>query len=552
MHELLSEEEEITCILLSPNDKHLITAHRNLLLKQWNNWKDFEINPINLVEDETNQDKKQHKISKKCTRTWKAIHSAPIVFMSFDPTSTLLATASSDFTTKIWDINAQYCTHNLKGAQGIVRVCKFHPLIEHVQQCVTGSEDAKLRVYNLNTSKMEACLEGHFSSVTCFDYIKNESNNSYDQLLSSSRDKVIIIWDLINYVKLKTIPVYESIESILLLSNLFEINNDRFLITMGNEGILKIWDSKTGRVLFKQNQNDSLKILNKRKTKDLAELELIITQSVYNKETNSLVLVTTDQLIIFFNINIDLIKDNLEKLTFNETDSIFNTFKQYIGDHGEILDTQLCNTNENLLAMATNSELLKIYNLNTWDCKLLKGHTDLIISLSVYNDKKYPNVTYLASSSKDSTIRIWKLAQTDVTDYTANCIHVCKGHTQDVGSICFSKMNLSFLVSGSVDTTLKSWKIEKDNDDDSIKVNVAFTVKAHEKDINSVTVSPNDKLIASGSSDKTIKLWDSTDGSCLAVLRDHKRGIWCVQFSPVDQVNLLFYSEIKLKQLNNF
>ena len=113
-------------------------------------------------------------------------------------------------------------------------------------------------------------------------------------------------------------------------------------------------------------------------------------------------------------------------------------------------------------------------------------------------------------------------------------------------------MNLSFLVSGSVDTTLKSWKIEKDNDDDSIKVNVAFTVKAHEKDINSVTVSPNDKLIASGSSDKTIKLWDSTDGSCLAVLRDHKRGIWCVQFSPVDQVNLLFYSEIKLKQLFNF
>ena len=46
-------------------------------------------------------------------------------------------------------------------------------------------------------------------------------------------------------------------------------------------------------------------------------------------------------------------------------------------------------------------------------------------------------------------------------------------------------MNLSFLVSGSVDTTLKSWKIEKDNDGDSIKVNVAFTVKAHEKDINS-------------------------------------------------------------------
>ncbi len=538
---MLSEEEEITCILLSPDDKHLITAHRNLLLKQWDTWKDYEVSQSSIVEEDENRDKKQHKVSKKCTRTWKAIHSAPIVFMSFDPTSTLLATASSDFTTKIWDISAQYCTHNLKGAQGIIRVCKFHPMIEKVQQCITGSEDAKLRVYNLNTSKIDACLEGHFSSITCFDYIKNENSNSYDQLISGSRDKVLIIWDLINYNKLRTIPIYESIESILLVSNLFDINNDRFLITMGNEGILKIWDAKTGHIMYKQNQNDSLKILNKRKTRDLAELELIIIQSVYNRETNSLVLVTTDQLIIFLDINRNLVKENLEKLSFNETDSIFTTFKQYIGDHGEILDTQLCNTDENLLAMATNSELLKIYNLNTWDCKLLRGHTDLIICLSVYHDKTNPNLSYLASSSKDSTIRIWKLDQTKSNDYTSECIHVCKGHTQDVGSICFSKMNLSFLVSGSVDTTLKTWKLEKLNNDYTIKVNVAFTVKAHEKDINSVTVSPNDKLIASGSSDKTIKLWDSTDGSCLAVLRDHKRGIWSVQFSPVDQVKYSQY-----------
>lgn len=90
---------------------------------------------------------------------------APVQFMCFDSTSTLLATASSDFTTKIWDIEAQYCTHNLKGATGIVRCVRFHPLIVNTQQCVTGSEDNKLRVYNLNTSKLDALLEGEMNLI---------------------------------------------------------------------------------------------------------------------------------------------------------------------------------------------------------------------------------------------------------------------------------------------------------------------------------------------------------------------------------------------------
>lgn len=56
------------------------------------------------------------------------------------------------------------------------------------------------------------------------------------------------------------------------------------------------------------------------------------------------------------------------------------------------------------------------------------------------------------------------------------------------------------------------------------------------KDVNSVTISPNDKLLASGSQDRTAKLWSLADMSLLGVFRGHARGIWCVQFSPVDQV----------------
>jgi U3 small nucleolar RNA-associated protein 13 len=429
--------------------------------------------------------------------------------MSFDTSSTLLATGSSDFTTKIWDIQSQYCTHNLKGAQATIKCVRFYPDLNAKQQCITACDQGKIRVYDLNTSKMDALLDSHYSSVTCIDYL--DSN----RLLSSARDKVIIIWDLNTWAKQRTIPIYESIEAFILVGG-DKSEDEMRMISMGNEGLLKMWDLKIGKVLYQQEESESLKVLNKRVSRTSAELEMIIVQGLYNEKTQTIVQVTADQMIVFVKYD-------------NEAKAKFSTIKRLIGDHGEILDMQLCAKDESLLAMATNNEFLKIYNLNTWDCKLLKGHTDLIICISVYNDEE---VSYVASSSKDSTIRIWRIDNANLE--SIECVAVCSGHTQDVGSICFSKLGFNFLISGSIDTTLKLWKINEIRE-----FSVKFTVKAHEKDINSVCVSPNDKLIASASSDRTAKIWDVSDGACLAVLRGHKRGIWSVQFSSVDQVNTI-------------
>lgn len=59
------------------------------------------------------------------------------------------------------------------------------------------------------------------------------------------------------------------------------------------------------------------------------------------------------------------------------------------------------------------------------------------------------------------------------------------------------------------------------------------------QDVNSVAVSPNDKLLASASQDRTAKLWSlAGEGNLglLGVFRGHRRGVWTVCFSPVDQV----------------
>ncbi len=126
------------------------------------------------------------------------------------------------------------------------------------------------------------------------------------------------------------------------------------------------------------------------------------------------------------------------------------------------------------------------------------------------------------------------------------CIAIYKGHMAAVGALALSKRrgpyispSGAFLISGSADKLLKKWSIEYGSGKlEAANDSLCFpsvTIKAHEKDINHVCISPNDQLIASASQDRTAKVWNSGDLSLVATLLGHKRGVWRVEFNPVDK-----------------
>jgi len=57
-------------------------------------------------------------------------------------------------------------------------------------------------------------------------------------------------------------------------------------------------------------------------------------------------------------------------------------------------------------------------------------------------------------------------------------------------------------------------------------------------------------MVATGSQDKTVKVWKSTDLSLLLSLQGHKRGVWDIAFSPVEKVLVSASGDMSLKVWN--
>jgi WD40 repeat protein len=58
------------------------------------------------------------------------------------------------------------------------------------------------------------------------------------------------------------------------------------------------------------------------------------------------------------------------------------------------------------------------------------------------------------------------------------------------------------------------------------------TLEGHSDGVWSVAFSPDSTRLASGSGDRTVKVWDASSGQCVQTLEGHSDGVWSVAFSP--------------------
>ncbi|CAF4923246.1 unnamed protein product [Pieris macdunnoughi] len=484
------ENDVIYTFQLSHDNKTVVTAHKSGLIKLWDS-------ATGILQ-----------------KSWRSGHKGAVAKLAYDMEDINIASASSDGNIRLWDLVHYTCTSSLKGAMGVFSVLKYHP--DPSKQLIFGAaDDTKIRSWDAKTGKESNIYSGHFSKVTSIQFT---FDGNY--MVSSGRDRVLILWKISEGKSIRVLPVYECIETMILLPQTFKIPNFTkkvdtqgiYVACAGEKGLIKIWNIEMSRLMYEQS--------NSLVSPASDESGLAVMHLLFNEARNMLSVITADHNIIIHDL---------------ET---FNCMKQITGFSDEVLDIIFLGNDDTHIVVATNSRDLKYYTLDNMDCKLIKGHTDIVLALA-----KFPtNKKNFISSGKDNSVRIWKIDELN----EIKCFGVGKRHTGSVGAVCTSQITCSFFTSVSQDNCLKVWAVPMNTDQIEQTLQSSHTELAHNMDINCVAVSPNDKIVGTGSQDKTAKLW-TEDLTMLGTLKGHRRGVWCVKFSPVDQVVLTSSADSSIK-----
>lgn len=493
-------------------------------------------------------------INASLLRTLKP-HTAPVITAAVDSTGTLLATGGADGVIKVWDIRVGYVTHTFRGHAGVISALHFFEVsaTEHgnnsksnsrkrsktefqqderminghdsaaVFRLASGSEDGKIRIWDLAKRKSVATLDSHVSVVRSLDYSADAHI-----LVSASRDKTAIVWDARIWRSRKVVPILEGVEAAGLLGE------GTLIYAGGEHGRMSIWNVETGIEVTEEQEAGG-------------EGDGIV-QVLRNSSQRFLLSVHADQSLILHST-----ASLLEKRSSDILIEPLPIVRRISGTHDEIIDLAYVTPDRSLLALATNSEDIRLVSLASSkldssaatsaryfgaDVALLQGHEDIIICLSVDWSG-----CWLATGAKDNTARLWRI------DHASNSYQLYAtftGHAESIGAISLPSsappQNSSeranplehtppLLLTGSQDRTIKRWNIPKTS---SSSPRALYTRKAHDKDINAISLSPTSSLFASASQDRTVKIWSTEEGEVQGILRGHRRGVWSVVFAHKD------------------
>lgn len=210
-----------------------------------------------------------------------------------------------------------------------------------------------------------------------------------------------------------------------------------------------------------------------------------------------------------------------------------------------------------ILASGSVDTTVKVWNFETGECCTLRGHTDWVNSVRIYQQ------SMLVSGSDDTTIRLWDLN-------TRTCVRVIQGHVGQVQVAIPSSNGFTHrfieppvgpeMIQHQQLHRLRQQQVQllqrqqsRRQQQLSQPFNPVCTIDDTSEstpDAGSDELTPDlrsdQPIIISGSLDNTIKIWSMPSGECLRTLFGHVEGVWALAYDKLRIVSGSHDNSVKL------
>jgi WD40 repeat protein len=452
--------------------------------------------------------------------------------VAFSPDGKRVASTGLDNSVYIWDVGSRTLVMPpLTGHASVVGAVTFS---HNGVLMASGSWDSTVRFWNAQTGQPESePLEGFEMPVTSVAFSPAD-----DLLAAASIDGSLRIWDVAQRRLVGRVPSKTVASGV---TNSLAFSPDGSLLaSSGASGEIVLWD-----------------VANKREAKDspLTGHKGAVMGLAFSSDGKRLASAGWDETLREWDVDhrtpigtaLTGHSGVLKSVAFSPdgqtiaTSSVDGSVRLWdanqepplsvaLTGHTNIVNTAVFSPDGRLVASGSNDQNIVLWDVPTQrSVAVLEGHTGTVDSVSFNRTGDL-----IASGSEDGSIRLWDTAGTQVANLGI-------ANMEGVKSVAFSPDG-SLLVSGGRDAFLRSSPrpgLDAFQAGGSVRIwdvasrqPIGGPLQGHTSNVNAVAFRPDGTLIASGSSDKSIRFWDVRSQTQVGKALLATDGVKAIAFSP--------------------
>ncbi|MCU0546208.1 MAG: NB-ARC domain-containing protein [Oscillatoriaceae cyanobacterium Prado104] len=422
-----------------------------------------------------------------------------ILWAAFSPDGQLLATCDTDCNVRIWEVKSGKLLQICRGHTNWVRFVVFSPDGKTLASC---GADCTVKLWNLQDGVCIKTFVGHEHEVFAIAYSPDGK-----LLASGSGDRTVKLWDIRDGNCLNTLTGHTDWVRSVAFSP-----DGKTLASGGADRAIKLWNlAETENTSLIENlrskiENPKSPIENPKSPIENQKSKIENPKSPIENQKSKI--------------------ENPKSPIENQKSKIENPIT--LAEHSGWVRSVIFSPDGEVLASASSDRTIKLWDYQTGEClRTYTGHQG-----SVYSIAFSPTGDLIVSGSGDRTVKFWDC-------YSDNCIKTLYGQTNEVCCVAFNPDDRT-IACVSLDQTMRLWDYQSGECLKSWYGNTDWALPVSFSPISSTITKENagaiGGILASGSNDKTVKLWDWQTGDLIRSLAGHTDFIYALNFSADGQI----------------